>query len=74
MSESSDYLLREGSPGYGFPGLIDLPEWSGHLPRRSRLPNDRWLAYCRSNLSKLRTRPGYVQSRLQNGIGVEFSL
>ena len=35
---------------------------------------DDWLAYCRSNLPKLRARPGYAESRLRNGISVEFNL
>jgi hypothetical protein len=33
-----------------------------------------WLAYCRSNLGKLRQRPGYAHRRRQNGISATFSL
>ena len=74
MNESSGCSLRESPPAYGPSGLLDLPDWSGQVAHRSRVPTDEWLAYCRANLSKLRTRPGYVQSRLQHGIGAEFSL
>lgn len=54
--------------------LLDLPDWSGPLPHHSRVPNDEWLAYCRSNLSKLCARPGYGQTRRQDGIAAEFEL
>ncbi len=73
MSESSDYSLRESRSIYGN-GELELPDWSGHLPHRSRVSNDTWLAYCRSNLAKIRTRPGYAEGRKQDGISTEFRL
>jgi hypothetical protein len=53
---------------------LEFPDWSGKLPHRSRVPNDEWLAYLRSNLPKLRATPGYWERRRQNGIPVEFTL
>jgi len=72
MSESSDYSLNETAPPFG--DKLDLPDWSGHMPHRARMPAEEWLAYCRSNLPKLRARPGYAESRHRHGIGVEFTL
>jgi hypothetical protein len=51
-----------------------FPDWSGHLPHRTRVPIDQWLAYCRANLARLRGLPGYRQQRRQDGINAEFSL
>ena len=70
MSESESSLLKE-TPG---DEPLELPDWNGQLPHRSRLSNDEWLAYCRSNLPKLRAIPGYAQTRRQHGIPVEFQL
>ena len=53
---------------------LEFPDWSGHQPHRSRVPNDKWLAYSRSHLPKLRLRPGHAQIRRQNGIAFEFHL
>jgi hypothetical protein len=53
---------------------LEFPDWSGQLPHRSRVSNDRWLEYCRSNLHKLRAYPGYAERRRRNGIPVEFTL
>jgi len=53
---------------------LEFPDWSGHLPHRSRVSNDAWLAYCRSNLAKIRTSPGYAEGRKQDGIATEFRL
>lgn len=72
MNESSSSSLNEATPESG--AGLELPDWSGHQPHRSRVPNDKWLAYCRSNLPKLRLRPGHAQIRRQNGIAVEFHL
>jgi hypothetical protein len=57
-------------------GAEDLvfPDWSGQVAAQARMPRDEWLAYCRSNLSKLRLRPGYAHRRRQNGISAESSL
>ena len=65
--------LNEPSPPFGGKDL-EFPEWSGHLPAPSRMPVNQWLAYCRSNLPKIRKQPGYHESRLQDGIAVEFVL
>jgi len=53
---------------------LEFPDWSGQLPHRSRVSNDAWLAYCRSNLAKIRTSPGYAEGRRQNGVSAEFRL
>jgi len=53
---------------------LEFPDWSGHLPHRSRVSNDAWLAYCRSNLAKIRASPGYAEGRGQDGINTEFRL
>jgi hypothetical protein len=73
MTESSNFSLKETPP----PGSHDpdlLPDWSGHRAHRSQIPNDVWRAYCRSNLPKIRLRPGFKENRRQHGIAVEFSL
>lgn len=74
MSESSNYSLKETSIRYGDADQLEFPDWRGHLPHGSRVSNDEWLDYCRSNLLKLRQRPGHAQQRRQNGIAVEFVL
>ena len=58
MNESSDYSLEESRLIYGNAGELEFPDWSGLLPQRSRVSNDTWLAYCRSNLAKIRASPG----------------
>ena len=74
MNESSDYSLKESRSIYGNAGELELPDWSGQLPRRSRVSNDTWLTYCRSNLAKIRSSPGYADGRARDGIGTEFCL
>ena len=75
MNESSDSPLHEAPAPYGGAAEgLEFPDWSGMLPHRSRVSNDDWLAYCRSNLPLLRSKPGYVARRRQNGISVEFNL
>ena len=74
MSESSNYSLKETAIRYGDGDPLEFPDWRGKLPRRSRVSNDEWLDYCRSNLPKLRQHPGHAQQRRQNGIAVEFVL
>ena len=74
MSESSNYSLEETPPEFGGSPALELPDWSGHRPHRSRMPTEAWLAYCRSNLPKLRARPGYAEGRRRHGIDVEFHL
>ena len=74
MSESSDYSLKENVEGFGRGDRLEFPDWSGHLPHRSQVPNDEWLAYCRSNLPKIRSLPGYAESRREDGIAAEFHL
>jgi len=71
---TADYSLRESRSIYGNTGELEFPDWSGLLPHRSRVSNDTWLAYCRSNLAKIRTRPGYAEGRKQDGISTEFRL
>ena len=70
MNESEHYFLKESPGGES----LDFPDWSGQQPHRSRVPSDEWLAYCRSNVIKLRARPGFKQGRRQHGIQVEFTL
>ena len=72
MSESKNSSLNEEAAPYA-KGL-DFPDWSGQAPVRTHISKDQWLAYCRSNLSKIRQRPGYLEGRKQNGISVEFVL
>jgi len=74
MNESSDYSLKESWSIYGNAGELEFPDWSGQLPHRSRVSNDTWLAYCRSNLAKIRSSPGYAVGRKQDGIATEFRL
>ena len=74
MNESSDYSLKESRLIYGNAGELEFPDWSGQLPHRSRVSNDTWLAYCLSNLAKIRTSPGYAEGRMQDGIATEFRL
>jgi hypothetical protein len=73
MSESSASSLNESSTSYAATDL-EFPDFSGHLPHRSNVPLDQWLAHGRSNLPRLRQRPGYREARLQDGIAVEFVL
>ena len=58
MNESLDYSLKEFRSIHENAGELEFPDWSGQLPRRSRVSNDAWLAYCRSNLANLRISPG----------------
>ena len=74
MNESSDYSLKENPTSCGSAEGLVLPDWSGHVAHGPRVPTDEWLNYCRANLGKLRSRPGYAQRRRQNGIATEFSL
>lgn len=53
---------------------LPLPDWSGQRPRQSRVPTDEWLAYCRSNLPLIRSKPGYQERRLKSKVSVEFVL
>ena len=71
---SPDFSPKETPPAYGMGTALELPDWSGHRSHHSRMPNDQWLAYCRSNLSKLRAHPGFAERRRQQGIVVEFAL
>lgn len=73
MNESSNFFLNETPHEYEA-GKLDLPDWSGHSPPRRHVPTDEWLAYCRSNLPRLRAHPGHRQSRLQHGVSAEFRL
>jgi len=74
MNESSNSSLEEDSTPYRFSGELVLPDWGGHVARTSQVAADEWLAYCRANLAKLRSRPGYALGRRRNGITAEFSL
>ena len=74
MSESSDYSLNEAPALHTGADKLEFPDWSGLLPHRSRVSNDAWLAYCRSNLAKIRASPGYAEGRGQDGINTEFRL
>lgn len=53
---------------------FDLPDWSGQSPHHSSMSNDEWIAYCRSNLPRLRAQPGHRLKRLEHGVSVEFRL
>jgi hypothetical protein len=61
-----------GQPSAGEP--LSLPDWSGQLAQRRRIPVDRWLAYCRSNLVRLRAHPGFGKLRERERVDAEFSL
>jgi len=74
MNESSNSSLEEKATAYRSLDGFVLPDWGGHAAHASRVPADEWLAYCRANLAKLRSRPGYALRRRQNGITAEFSL
>jgi len=74
MNESSNFYLNESGPKYGSGVDLEFPDWSGHLPAVPRMPKDKWLTFCQSNLARLRTFPGYDQRRRENGIPVEFHL
>lgn len=74
MSESSNFSANQPEPERGDDTPLEFPDWSGQLPSRPQMSKDDWLAYCLSNLPKLRARPGYEQRRRQNGISVEFVL
>jgi hypothetical protein len=74
MNGSSGYSLRETEPIYGSTAELDFPDWNGQLPHASRVSNDAWLDYCRSNLAKIRAHPGYAHGRSQDGITAEFRL
>jgi hypothetical protein len=73
MNDSDNSSVRETPPEYGG-GPLDLPDWSGHQSHPSRMSKDAWLEYCRSNLPKLRQRPGHHEIRRQNGIASGFVL
>ena len=73
MNESSNYSLNEVGPEYDAEKL-ELPDWSGHMQSRRLISKERWLAYCRSNLPKLRAHAGYRRKRLEHGVVSEFRL
>ncbi len=74
MKKSSSLLLNETAPSAG-PALdFELPDWSGHLPSRHAGSKDAWIAYCRSNLPKLKKIAGYPERRLSHGVAAEFHL
>ena len=75
MNAASDSPLNETlAPHAGADDGLDFPEWTGMAPRQSHVPTEEWLAYCRSNLALLRSKPGYKTLRQQNGIPFEFVL
>jgi hypothetical protein len=74
MSESSNYSLEESPTRDGSREVLVLPDWIGQVARPARGNKDFWLAYCRSNLAKVRAAPGYAERRREHGIGVEFVL
>ena len=74
MSESSNFSANQPQSERGNDTPLEFPDWSGQLPSRPKMSKDDWLAYCRSNLAKLRARPGHEQIRRQNGISMEFTL
>ncbi|MBM3879806.1 MAG: hypothetical protein FJ387_08815 [Verrucomicrobia bacterium] len=73
MNESSNSWSEQESGSLDSDVRLPLPDWSGQMPRSSRVPTDEWRRYCRANLGKLRSRPGYAERRLRNGIAEEFS-
>lgn len=72
-TEDADILVCK-EDGERWREIALLPDWSGHRAHRSHIPNDDWRAYCRSNLPKIRLRPGFKENRRQHGIPVAFSL
>lgn len=74
MTKSSNFSDKVSSPPFTSDPALVFPDWSGHRAHRSHIPNDDWRAYCRSNLPKIRLRPGFKENRRQHGIAVEFSL
>jgi hypothetical protein len=74
MNESSNYSVEGIAPRDGSAGRIVFPDWSGHRPHRWRVSTERWLAYCRANLVRLRERSGFGRERRRQAIDVEFSL
>jgi hypothetical protein len=53
---------------------FELPNWGGQLPRAANKSIDQWLAYCRSNLPRLRESPGFVARRREPRVTAEFIL
>ncbi|MEK7685308.1 MAG: hypothetical protein AAB466_07800 [Verrucomicrobiota bacterium] len=78
MNESSASSPNEPAPACAVPAQfgdhLELPDWSGQRPRQTRVPTDEWLAYCRSNLPLIRSKPGYQERRLKSKVSVEFVL
>lgn len=73
MSESPD-CSPDKTPAPRAAEDLVFPDWSGMLPNTPRMPKDKWLEYCRSNLPKIRAQPGYAELRRLHGISVEFEL
>lgn len=78
MNESENSSLSEVSPPYrtrsAEPDGLALPNWSGQVAHVSQVPREQWLAYCQSNLPRLRRSPGFSARRRENGIHAEFCL
>lgn len=72
MSESESYSLKETGPVYG--EKLEFPDWSGMERSYRKISTERWLAYCKSNLPRIKQHPGYEMRRREQGIPVEFVL
>jgi len=74
MKKSSSLSQNETPPVYGSALDLDfeLPDWSGHLASRRVGSKDAWIAYCRSNLAKLRKLPGHADKLCALCIAAEF--
>lgn len=72
--DGGSFVQREKESGSRNAQSLDpLPNWDGQVRHPSRVPADQWRRYCRGNLEKLRSRPGYLERRRRNGIAEEFS-
>lgn len=78
MSKSSKHLLREKATQYragAVPGAgLELPDWSGHIERPSKVGADEMLRYCESLLPRVKKFPGHRNQRRAGGCPVEFVL
>ena len=78
MSKSSKYVLRETVTPYraGTKSVTDLelPDWSGHIERPSKMGADEMLRYCESLLPLVRNFPRRRELRQATRCSAEFIL
>jgi len=53
---------------------LELPDWSGHIERPSKMSADEMLRYCESLLPLMRKHPGRQKLRSLSRCNVEFRL